>query len=260
MARTFDGVDDQIAFGSEAAIDDVAAFTAMAIVRITADITSEKQIFTKMNSSFTGKMFLACEGGGGNNNKVFVLVSGSANWDSRSAVNALAVDTWRVIISTWVNTTAVAPKLYGCNIGGSLAELSYTSQAGGSGVASDAAATLRIAARDPLDATFFPGGVAECALWNRVLSLDEMAALGRGFSPAFFPNGRIAYCPVDGRHSPELNLADGSPGTVTGTTYLEHPPVIYPGKYAQLGRGSAAATFNAAWAATANVILGTGPR
>lgn len=230
MARTFDGVDDQIAFGSEAEIDNISAYTACAFIRITGNVTDERQIFTKMNSSFNGAIYLAAAGGGGSNNKIFTLVSGSPQWYAESAVDALVVNTWRVIAATWSGTVGVAPKLYASTLGSSLAELSYTgTPAGGDFRINDSAATLRIATRDPLDATFFAGGLAEVALWNRVLTSGELAALGMGFAPAFFPYGRVAYCPVDGRHSTELNLAStGTAGTVTGTTFLDHPPVIYP--------------------------------
>jgi len=242
MARTFNGTSDQIAFGSEAAIDDLTAYTAVAMVRITANVTDERQIFTKMNSSYNGTMYLAASGGGGNNNRIFTLVSGSVAWFAESAADALVVNTWRVVISTWAGGSGTAPKLYACTLGGTIAELSYTgTPAGGNGRVSDAAATLRIGSRDPLDATFYAGGMAEVALWNRVLSADELAALGKGFAPAFFPYGRVAYCPVDGRHSTELNLASGTAGTVSGTSFLDHPPIIYPSSNVWRNKGAAAA-------------------
>ncbi len=260
MARTFDGVDDQIAFGSEAAIDDLGPFTACAIVRITGNVTDERQIFTKMNSSYNGKMFLAATGGGGSNNKIFVMVSASDSIYAESAADVLVVDTWRVVISSWAGGTAVSPKIYACTIGGALAEVSYTTQDGGSGVVTDAAATLRIGTRDPLDATFFAGGLAECALWNRVLTDDELRALGRGFAPSFFPRGRVFYNPIDGRHSPEINMAGTTHGTVTGTTFLDHPPVLYPRQMGVQVPTVGGSSFKAAWARGANVVIGAGAR
>lgn len=229
MARTFDGTNDQIAFGSEAAIDDVSPWTAVALVRITSNVTDERQIINKMNSSYNGTMYISASGGGGNNNKIVCLRSGSASLYAESAVNALVVNTWRVIITSWDGAVASTfPKIYACDLGGDIAELSYTSQSHISGPITDASATLRIGARDPLDATFFAGGLAECAIWNRVLTADEMRALGKGFAPAFFPRGRVFYCPITGRYSTEPNWAGTTHGTVTEATYLEHPRVIYP--------------------------------
>lgn len=229
MARTFDGTNDQIAFGSEAAIDDVAPWTAVALVRITGNVTDERQIINKMNSSYNGTMYISARGGGGNNNKIFCLRSGSTALYAESAANALVVNTWRVIITSWDGVLASTyPKIYACDLGGDIAELSYVSQAVLSGASTDGAATLRIGARDPADATFFAGGLAECAIWNRVLTADEMRALGKGFAPAFFPRGRVFYCPITGRYSTEPNWAGTTHGTVTEASYLEHPRVIYP--------------------------------
>ena len=260
MARTFDGVDDQIAFGSEAAIDDLIPYTAVALVRITSDIVDERQILVKMNAVYNGTMYLAASGGGGNNNKVFTFISGSAAWFAESVADALVVDTWRVVVSTWAGGSGTAPKLYACTLGGALAELSYVSQTGGNGRVTDAGATLRVGSRDPLDATFFAGGLAECALWNRVLTADELQALGRGFAPAFFPRGRVFYNLIDGRHSPEINMAGTTHGTVTGTTFLDHPPAIYPRQMGVQVPTVGGSSFKAAWARGANVVIGSGAR
>ncbi len=262
MARTFDGVDDQIAFGSEAALDNLAPFTACAYVRITGNVTDERQILTKMNSSYNGKMFIAALGGGGNNNKVIVVVTGSASAYAESVADTLAVDTWCVVVTDWSGSSGGSnyPRIWACQVGGIIAEVAYVSQTAGSGISDDSAATLRIGARDPLDATFFSGGAVECALWNRVLTDDETRALGRGFSPAFFPRGRVFYSPVDGRHSPEINMAGTTHGTVTGTTFLDHPPVIYPRQMGVQVPTVGGSSFKAAWARGSNVVIGSGAR
>lgn len=236
MARTFDGTNDQVAFGSDTIADNLVPFTAYALVRITADVVDERQILTKMNSSYNGKMFLYALGDGGGNNRIGSIITGSGVAEALSAANALTVNTWTVIASTWASG-ASSPQLYACAFRGAIAELSYATQVSGSGCDDDASATLRIGTRDPLDATFFAGGIADAALWNRVLSAGELAALGRGFSPAVFPRGRVMYSPVDGRHSPEINW-NGTSGTVTEAAYLDHPPVLYPNQISAFMTGS----------------------
>ena len=229
MARTFDGTDDQIAFGSEAAIDDLSAYTAAVLVRTTGNVTSERVLVSKFTAGFVGTIYLGATGDGGNNNKVYTYIAGSTAWYAESAVDALIANTWRVIVATWAGGVSVAPQLWACTLGGTIAELSYTgTPTGGNGRVSDASATLRVGARDAADATFFAGGLAECAIWNRVLTADEMRALGKGFAPAFFPRGRVFYCPITGRYSTEPNWAGTTHGTVTEATYLTHPQVIYP--------------------------------
>jgi len=261
MARTFDGIDDQVAYGSEAAIDDLTAYTAMVLVRTTGNVTDERILVSKFTSGYTGTIYLGATGSGGNNNKVYTYISGSVGWYAESAVDALIANIWRVIIATWAGGTAVAPKLWACTLGGTLAELSYTgTPTGGSGRVSDASATLRVAARDAADATFFAGGMAESALWNRRLSDDELRALGRGFAPAFFPRGRVFYSPLAGRQSTEPNWAGTTHGTVTGTTFLDHPPVIYPRQMGVQVPTVGGSSFKAAWARGANVVIGAGAR
>lgn len=240
MARTFDGVDDQVAFGSEAAVDDLAAFTAYALVRVTANVTDERQILAKMNGTYNGKMYLAANGGGGSNNKIICVLTGSIAATAESVANVLVPNTWQVVIATGTVPGGVtpAPKLYVATFGSALAEVSYASQATGSTQDSDAGATVRAGARDPADATFYAGGMAGVALWNRVLSDGELAALGLGFSPLFFPSGRVLCGDFDGVAPVGTNF-DGTAGTVTGTTALDHPSVIYPYSvsYAKSGSG-----------------------
>lgn len=259
MARTFDGVDDQVAFGSEAAIDNLAAYTACALVRITANITDERQILTKMTSGYVGSMYLTAVGDGSSNNRILTLgiMTGTDGY-AESVAGALVVNTWRVVVATYAGVGITAPRIYVGDLGSTIAEVSYLAGAHqGSGTKeSDASATLRIAARDPLD-TFFVGGLAECALWNRVLSDGEIASLGRGFAPAFFPQGRVFYSKVDGRSSPEFNYAGTTHGTVTGTTYLDHPPVIYPFTQRLTKRSSSLTNYSLALNAGSYALTGS---
>lgn len=260
MARTFNGTSDQIAFGSEAAIDDLGPFTACALVRPTASITDERQILTKMNSSFNGTMYITAVG----TNRIIAVISGSGNGYAETVDNVLTANAWNVVVTQWDGTDDAGhstPHVYVCTLGSVITEPSYATTPTWMHLrVTDAAATLRIGARDPADATFFSGGLAECALWNRMLTADELQALGRGYAPAFFPNGRVFYSKVDGRTSPELNYAATTNGTVTGTTYLDHPPVIYPSRMSMTRTGAAGSSFKAAWARGANVLIGTGAR
>ena len=81
------------------------------------------------------------------------------------------------------------------------------------------------------------GRLAEFAHWDRVLTADEIAALAKGASPAFFPSGSVFYYPLLGRYSPEADRSIGVnyPGTLTGTAYQDHPRIIYPSQMQQFG-------------------------
>lgn len=225
MARTFDGVDDQIAFGSDAACDQLSTFTAYALVRPTASVTSERQVLTKMNSSYLGKMYISLL----TTNQIFCYIprNGGVDCYAFTANDALVVNVWNVIVVTWAGSGS-APSIYRCEIGGTLTDVTAATQVGTGSFWDDSSATLRVAARDPLDATFYAGGIADVALWNRVLNSTERGDLGLGYSPEFTPSGLVFASRITGSASPEINTTGGTNGTVTGTTLLTHPSVIYP--------------------------------
>jgi hypothetical protein len=71
------------------------------------------------------------------------------------------------------------------------------------------------------------GAACEAALWNAALNADEIAALAKGFSPAFFrPQSLLAYAPL----VRELFESKGNTLTNTGTTAGDHPRIIYPSR------------------------------
>lgn len=73
---------------------------------------------------------------------------------------------------------------------------------------------------------YFNGGIAECAIWTRILSAAERASLQANFSPLFIPNGLVFYAPL---WREVYDLVGGlalSGGSTGGQT--DHPPIIYP--------------------------------
>ena len=82
------------------------------------------------------------------------------------------------------------------------------------------------------------GRLCEWAVWNRLLTADEAAILGKGFSPLFIPDGLIRYSLL----VRELNdRLDSGAQTLNDTpTVIEHPPIIYPAQVT-LGLAPAAA-------------------
>ena len=225
MARTLDGVDDQIAFGSDVSVDQLAQFTAYALIRPTANITTERQVLTKMNTSYLGKMYLALT----DSNELFCFMprNGGNDCYAFSGDGVLTLNEWNVLVSTWAGVGS-APVLYHCLIGGTLTDVTSTTQIGSGDFWSDASATLRVGARDPLDASFYAGGVADCGLWSRVLNSTELADLGLGKSPEFHTTNLVFATRMTGTDSPEINTTGGTNGTVTGTSLLTHPGVTYP--------------------------------
>lgn len=129
MARTFNGTSDKVTFGSESAVDDIAPFTAVALIRPTANITDERQILTKMDASWLGSMYLTAYAAGGGNNKVVVVRSGSTPLFTETAADVIVPSVWNVLVSTWngVGVSGLA-NVYTCQLGWVITETSYTSR------------------------------------------------------------------------------------------------------------------------------------
>ena len=79
------------------------------------------------------------------------------------------------------------------------------------------------------DADYLSGRLAEAAIWNAALDAAEVAALAKGISPLLIrPQSLIAYWPLLGNDSPELDRKNGFTLTATGTTKAEHTRVYAP--------------------------------
>ena len=77
---------------------------------------------------------------------------------------------------------------------------------------------------------FMSGRIAEAAIWNVVLTSDEMAVLAKGYSPLFVrPESLVGYWPLRGRYSPEIDVVGAADMTVTGAVAADHPRILLPG-------------------------------
>lgn len=97
------------------------------------------------------------------------------------------------------------------------------------------------ALRDFTPDGYFDGMIAEVGYWDLSVwpgatdsdKLDEfekiVPALAAGYSPLFFPLGLVAYYPLIGRTSPEIDVIGGYAMTVSGATVAEHSQMLYPG-------------------------------
>lgn len=77
--------------------------------------------------------------------------------------------------------------------------------------------------------------LADCMVWNVILTPDEVAAIARGADPRRTrPLNIVAHAPILGLSSPEPDW--GSAHTtyaITGTTFVNHPPrTLYTPKWA----------------------------
>lgn len=75
----------------------------------------------------------------------------------------------------------------------------------------------------------FSGSIAEAGIWDVALTDAEVATLALGYSPLLVrPASLVAYWPLIGRMSPEIDLVGGFDMTLNGSpTTADHPPTIY---------------------------------
>lgn len=76
------------------------------------------------------------------------------------------------------------------------------------------------------NARAWDGMIAEFAIWDRILADAELEALADGYSPALIRNSLVSYVPQIRASGDWRNGAS----TVTGTTVIEHPRIIYPSR------------------------------
>ena len=72
--------------------------------------------------------------------------------------------------------------------------------------------------------------IAECGMWNVALTDAEVAILAKGYSPLMVrPQSLVAYWPLIGRTSPEIDLVSSYNMTlVNAPTAAAHQRIIYP--------------------------------
>jgi hypothetical protein len=78
-------------------------------------------------------------------------------------------------------------------------------------------------------AQYFGGLIAEAGIWSVALTLAEIQSLAKGVSPLMIrPASLIAYWPLIGQTSPEIDLRGRYEMTVSGAVAGDHPRVYMP--------------------------------
>lgn len=108
-------------------------------------------------------------------------------------------------------------------------------------------ATIAAFAWNNTVANFFTGYIAEVAIWNVALTEAEGQILAKGYSPLFVrPQSLVAYWPLLGRTSPEIDIVGGYAMTLYNSPpTVDHPRVLMPTLMAL--NVTAATTVRLAW-------------
>jgi hypothetical protein len=109
-------------------------------------------------------------------------------------------------------------------------------------------------------AGYFDGSIAEAAIWDVALTDADVAILATGASPLTVkPGSLVAYWPLIGAYSPEIDLIQGRDLTVTGAAKAAHPRIFnIPGtqRIHDVAAAVAASISGAVATATASALAG----
>ena len=140
-----------------------------------------------------------------------------------STADTLTAGVWNFVAATYdggvVDTNV---HIYQALVNRPAAEVSYASRDAGTAGAFDAGTNLMIGAREPLDATFWLGQLADVRLYNIQLTLNEIIQIQYGKFVRYAQS--ILDCPLWGQN-PENDISSiHASGALTGTTVTNFAP------------------------------------
>jgi hypothetical protein len=224
-SRQFDGVDDYLNCGSPALFDNVTRLSVVAWIKPAGyGENGHGWVFSKTPAGgLTSGPAFATQGGEAKNlefTQGWSKSTGKFAW-WQTPVNSIALNVWQAVAVTYEgNSTANDPRFY---VDGVLQTTAETRGPAGSRN-SDAANTLYLGNRGNTDRTF-NGKLAHVHFYNRALTATEIAQLKQ--SPGSITNGLIAYWPLSGSGSQELDLSgNGNHCAVSGATASADGPPL----------------------------------
>lgn len=174
MPIEFDGVDDKIDFGSPSALDNLGplTFSAWGFVTGHGGTNDTGRFFDKHAGGSAGPLFATSGNLSRTRSLDFLLVTGGTWLERVSSDFAFEFSKWHHFVVTWDGTlTATGIHIYVDAI-----ETSYQVTQDGSGATDDSANNFFIGGRHDSNRSF-DGHLAECAMWNVVLSAGGIALL-----------------------------------------------------------------------------------
>lgn len=148
------------------------------------------------------------------------------------SIDRPTADAWHHILIVYDSTATTGdPIIY---LDGS--SVTVTENSGPSGTRTDNAEVYNVGNRGDNNNRNWGGDLAEFAVWDRLLTAADAAALARGLSPLALSPNLIEYAPLV-RENVSRKL---SPPTVTGTAVVPHPLILGFGGVAQFPELSSA--------------------
>ena len=226
MSRSFDGIDDVVAFGDLPSVRGATSLTFAAWVYLNGT-TADQTVFSNIQPDNSIGIWLLFDDVGavsGRTNTYTIFIADAADTDSarvEGATNAAVSGSWQRVAFTFQASSTTGLRLYvdGSEDANSPASTSTIASLDPGGAVSHRLG-LRPDAGSPLG-----GLMAHAQIWTRVLGLNEINQALR--YPGSISNGSHVYVPLWGSGSPEPDYSGNiKNGTVTGATAgTTEPPI-----------------------------------
>lgn len=155
------------------------------------------------------------------NDPIRAGVQAGVNFSASIISSAISLNTWHHVAGVFTSTSSRTAFVDGVN---GVENTSFRSPTG-----LDRTAIGRLPRLTSTN--YMSGRIAEAAIWNAQLTGPEITAMSQGYSPLFIrPESLLAYWPIIGRYSPEIDIVGGNGLTVTGATAVDHPRIILPSR------------------------------
>jgi hypothetical protein len=206
------------------------AFSALIYWRTISSGQNDNQVITILNNGTTVGVSFGLDGALSAGNARIRMTVRSVNTDTRHGCSGntnVPQNTW-VQIGGQFSITAQYIDLWQAGINdSSVGSLPYANSTWtyGAPTAPDGIGAYAPGHASDVLTSHFDGLIAELAIWNTIFTLDDKLALGRFRIPSRVrPQNLIAYWPLLGRLSPEIDYRSGKNGTITGSVpQASHP-------------------------------------
>jgi len=213
MARAFNGTTDYIELGTGIRGTDVFKITVGAWIYLNTN-NAEHTVIGRWDNTLNESWLLAITNTG---HTLFVILATDSNAYGATGATVLSTGTWYHVGGTYDGATVVT------YVNGSVDASNTINKQMNNGLV-----TCRIGQH--ANSAYMDGRIAEVTIW---LDTDNQAlvfgALAEGASVSqldgMILHAKIGYWPLLG-DDPETDLSVGNPGTLHGTTYVDHPPVL----------------------------------
>ena len=256
MSRSFDAIDDVINCGSATILDDLGPLTIAAWINpLSAGEGNFGCVCMKGDhtDSSGSKYYMAFDGAVGQTRLLFWITKTSPGDQLQRTSNSnVATGVWTFASTTWDGSN----DFNNIHIYYNLSEVTYLSGTNATSIPSDSSLSLGIGNDTGTGIQTFDGSIAYVQLWNRVLSVNEMAQAMR--FPGSITKGLVGFWPLLGV-SPEGDYSGNkNSGTVTGALVgTTNPPInrMFGAKRSRLWYSSFSTTVAAGIANTKLSVL-----